>query len=69
MTARPQVALPRSADVRLVSRHRDVYEPCDDSFALVDALMADQAHLRELDPKLCVEVKMQLSSFLFSFFL
>jgi release factor glutamine methyltransferase len=42
--------------VRLTFRHHDVYEPCDDSFALVDALMADQAHLRELDPKLCVEV-------------
>eukprot|EP00250_Pteridium_aquilinum_P031275 c43344_g1_i1 orf=66-890(+) len=46
----------RSADLRLVARHPEVYEPCDDSFALVDALLADRAHLRELRPRVCLEV-------------
>ncbi|MCO5548708.1 hypothetical protein L7F22_002167 [Adiantum nelumboides] len=46
----------RSADLRLVVRHPEVYEPSDDSFALVDALLADKAHLKELRPHLCVEV-------------
>ncbi|XP_024524003.1 uncharacterized protein LOC9655195 isoform X3 [Selaginella moellendorffii] len=46
----------KSADIRLVARHADVYEPCDDSFALVDALLADRSHLAELQPKLCMEI-------------
>ncbi|XP_024384700.1 uncharacterized protein [Physcomitrium patens] len=46
----------RSASIRLVGRHPDVYEPCDDSFALVDALLADKANLVERRPKLCLEV-------------
>lgn len=46
----------RIASIRLVARHPEVYEPCDDSFALVDALLADKANLLEQKPKLCVEV-------------
>ncbi|KAH7290186.1 hypothetical protein KP509_30G035500 [Ceratopteris richardii] len=45
-----------SADLRLVARHPEVYGPSDDSFVLVDALLAEKAHLRELHPRLCVEV-------------
>ena len=53
-----QVATPRTriADIRLVSRHPEVYEPCDDSFALVDALLADRQYLASLRPSLCLEV-------------
>jgi release factor glutamine methyltransferase len=39
-----------------VSRHPEVYEPCDDSFALVDALLADRQNLASLQPSLCLEV-------------
>ncbi|WCJ26223.1 Ribosomal RNA small subunit methyltransferase C [Euphorbia peplus] len=46
----------RIAQVRLVSSHPEVYEPCDDSFALVDALLADQNNLLEHNPTLCMEV-------------
>ncbi|KAI5066944.1 hypothetical protein GOP47_0017472 [Adiantum capillus-veneris] len=46
----------KSADIRLVARHADVYEPCDDSFALVDALLADRVNLCELQPSICLEV-------------
>ncbi|CAN6921003.1 unnamed protein product [Brassica oleracea] len=46
----------RTADVMRVSSHREVYEPCDDSFALVDALLADQANLINHDPKVCMEI-------------
>ncbi|KAL6007043.1 hypothetical protein ACLOJK_032539 [Asimina triloba] len=46
----------RIAQIRLVSQHPDVYEPCDDSFALVDALLADRANLLEHQPSLCLEV-------------
>ncbi|XP_058198076.1 uncharacterized protein LOC131313659 [Rhododendron vialii] len=44
------------AQIRLVSSHPEVYEPCDDSFALVDALLADQMNLLMHNPKLCMEV-------------
>lgn len=47
---------PRTAQIRLVSSHPEVYEPCDDSFALVDALLADQANLLQHQPKLCLEL-------------
>lgn len=33
-----------------------MYEPCDDSFALVDALLADKVNLIEQHPKICLEV-------------
>lgn len=33
-----------------------MYEPCDDSFALVDALLADRVNLLEHHPTLCMEV-------------
>ncbi|BBN03523.1 release factor glutamine methyltransferase [Marchantia polymorpha subsp. ruderalis] len=46
----------RIASVRLVARHPEVYEPCDDSFALVDALLADKVNLLERQPSLCLEV-------------
>ena len=44
------------AQIRLVGSHFEVYEPCDDSFALVDALLADLTNLLEHKPKLCMEV-------------
>ncbi|XP_010500561.1 PREDICTED: hemK methyltransferase family member 2-like [Camelina sativa] len=44
------------ASIRLVSSHREVYEPCDDSFALVDALLADRTNLIEHNPKVCMEI-------------
>lgn len=44
------------AQIKLVSSHPEVYEPCDDSFALVDALLADRANLLEHQPSICMEV-------------
>lgn len=46
----------RTAQIKLVSCHPEVYEPCDDSFALVDALLADRKNLSEHQPTLCMEV-------------
>ena len=40
----------RIAQIRCVSSYPEVYEPCDDSFALVDALLANQANLLEHHP-------------------
>lgn len=48
--------LPKTAQIRLVSSHDEVYEPCDDSFALVDALLADRTNLLEHHPTLCMEI-------------
>lgn len=48
--------MPRTAQIQLVSSHPEVYEPCDDSFALVDALLSDRANLFELHPQLCIEL-------------
>lgn len=39
-----------------MSSHEEVYEPCDDSFALVDALLADRTKLLEHRPMLCMEI-------------
>ncbi|KAK9131599.1 hypothetical protein Scep_011127 [Stephania cephalantha] len=47
---------PKTAQIRLVSSHPEVYEPCDDSFALVDALLADRTNLLAHDPTICMEV-------------
>lgn len=44
------------AQIPLVSGHPEVYEPCDDSFALVDALLADRSSLLEHQPRLCMEI-------------
>eukprot|EP01018_Ginkgo_biloba_P028930 Gb_20783 [translate_table: standard] len=49
-------SLRRIAEIRLVGCHSQVYEPCDDSFALVDALLADRVHLEKLCPHLCLEI-------------
>ncbi|KAI3664936.1 hypothetical protein L6452_43549 [Arctium lappa] len=46
----------RIAQIRLVSSHPQVYEPCDDSFALVDALLADRKKLLDHRPAICMEV-------------
>lgn len=46
----------RTAEINLVARHPEVYEPCEDSFALVDALLADRANILGQNPGLCVEV-------------
>lgn len=46
----------RGAQIRLVSQHPEVYEPCDDSFVLVDALLSDRAKLLEHRPTMCLEV-------------
>ncbi|KAK7260215.1 hypothetical protein RIF29_26071 [Crotalaria pallida] len=51
-----QKGLSRIAQIRLMSSHEEVYEPCDDSFALVDALLADRTNLLEHRPKLCMEI-------------
>ncbi|CAN1828594.1 Methyltransferase N6AMT1 [Linum perenne] len=45
-----------TAQIRLISSHPEVYEPCDDSFALVDALLGDLTNLLKLRPTLCLEV-------------
>ncbi|KAI4986197.1 hypothetical protein ZWY2020_018827 [Hordeum vulgare] len=45
-----------TAQIQLVASHPEVYEPCDDSFALVDALLSDKAQLLTLQPSLCMEV-------------
>ncbi|GKA48632.1 HemK methyltransferase family member 2-like protein [Tanacetum coccineum] len=48
---------PKIAQIRLVSSHPQVYEPCDDSFALVDAsLLADKTKLLEHHPSICMEI-------------
>ncbi|CAH9122291.1 unnamed protein product [Cuscuta epithymum] len=44
------------AKIQLVSSHPEVYEPCDDSFALVDALLTDEANLSDHRPTFCMEV-------------
>ncbi|CAL1402606.1 unnamed protein product [Linum trigynum] len=46
----------KTAQIRLVSSHPEVYEPCDDSFALVDALLADRTNLLLHRPAICLEV-------------
>lgn len=46
----------RTAQIRLVSSHPEVYEPCDDSFALVDALLADRTNLLQHHPTVCMEI-------------
>ncbi|TVU27103.1 hypothetical protein EJB05_29682 [Eragrostis curvula] len=45
-----------TAQIPLVASHPQVYEPCDDSFALVDALLSDKAQLLTLQPRLCMEI-------------
>lgn len=42
--------------IRLVSSDLQVYAPCDDSFALVDALLADKSKLLEHHPTICMEI-------------
>lgn len=39
-----------------MSSHPQVYEPCDDSYALVDALLADKTKLVEHHPTICMEI-------------
>ncbi|KAL6516265.1 hypothetical protein OROGR_019570 [Orobanche gracilis] len=48
--------LSKIAQIRLVSSHPEVYNPCDDSFALVDALLADRSNLLEHQPSICLEI-------------
>ncbi|XP_073039622.1 uncharacterized protein [Primulina eburnea] len=48
--------IPKIAQIRLVSSHPEVYDPCDDSFALVDALLADRTNLLEHQPSICMEI-------------
>ncbi|XP_047337255.1 methyltransferase N6AMT1 [Impatiens glandulifera] len=47
---------PTIAQICLTSSHPEVYEPCDDSFSLVDALLADRSKLLEHRPNLCMEI-------------
>ncbi|KAL7611951.1 hypothetical protein Lser_V15G06681 [Lactuca serriola] len=47
---------PRIAQIRLVSSHPQVYAPCDDSYALVDALLADRKKLINHRPTICMEI-------------
>ncbi|KAL5705852.1 peptide chain release factor N(5)-glutamine methyltransferase [Ranunculus cassubicifolius] len=53
MTKRPSS---RIAQIKLVSSHPEVYSPCDDSFALVDALLSDRTNLLSHHPTLCMEI-------------
>uniref|UniRef100_A0A7N0UK70 Uncharacterized protein n=1 Tax=Kalanchoe fedtschenkoi TaxID=63787 RepID=A0A7N0UK70_KALFE len=46
----------RTAQIRLVATHPEVYEPCGDSFALVDALLSDRANILSRKPTLCLEI-------------
>ncbi|CAN4094879.1 unnamed protein product [Withania somnifera] len=48
--------LSRTAKIPLVSSHPEVYEPSDDSFALVDALLADRNNLLQHHPSICMEI-------------
>ncbi|KZV34481.1 hemK methyltransferase family member 2 [Dorcoceras hygrometricum] len=50
------IMIPKIAQIPLVSSHPEVYDPCDDSFALVDALLADRANLLEHQPSICMEI-------------
>lgn len=52
----PSTATARSAQISLVCSHHEVYEPCDDSFALVDALLADRNKLLGHRPMFCLEI-------------
>ncbi|CAM8984621.1 hypothetical protein QQ045_008457 [Rhodiola kirilowii] len=45
-----------TAQIRLVATHPEVYEPCDDSFALVDALLSDRSNILTHNPTLCLEI-------------
>lgn len=56
MNPQIEMANHRIAQIRLVASHPEVYEPCDDSFALVDALLADRINLLSHNPSLCVEI-------------
>jgi release factor glutamine methyltransferase len=44
------------ASIKKTTFHRDVYEPAEDSFAVVDALAAHRQAWRERPPRLCLEV-------------
>ncbi|KAI3427433.1 hypothetical protein D9Q98_010348 [Chlorella vulgaris] len=44
------------ASIKRTTFHRDVYEPAEDSFALVDALVAHQQTWQHSPPRLCLEV-------------
>ncbi|EYU46290.1 hypothetical protein ABFS82_04G056100 [Erythranthe guttata] len=48
--------LPKIARIQLMSSHPQVYDPCDDSFALVDALLADRSNLIKHRPSICMEI-------------
>ena len=45
-----------AVDLRTLPRHPDVYEPCDDSFLLVDALLSDLPSLLRLPPSTVLEL-------------
>jgi len=45
-----------TAQISLTSWNRDVYEPSDDTFALVDALVADAERIQGLAPRLVLEI-------------
>ncbi|KAJ4773287.1 HemK methyltransferase family member 2 [Rhynchospora pubera] len=49
-------SMPKIAKIQLVSSHPEVYEPCDDSFLLVDALLADRSNIINQNPKFCLEI-------------
>jgi release factor glutamine methyltransferase len=35
---------------------RDVYEPSDDTYLLIDAIEADMPYLAKLEPHICLEI-------------
>ncbi|CAG9462878.1 unnamed protein product [Pedinophyceae sp. YPF-701] len=53
MMAGEKLPIARIADTHYT---REVYEPSDDSFAIVDAVIADISDIQALNPTLCLEV-------------
>lgn len=49
-------ALPQLDHLWADDRFRDVYEPSDDTYLLIDALQDDLAYLKDLAPRICLEV-------------
>ncbi len=48
----PSTLRRKGADIHLLGCHSEVYEPCHDSFALVDSLL--KLNLEEVQQRLCL---------------
>lgn len=47
---------PDLSHLKRIDYDRDIYEPAEDTFALLDALEADAPRLRDARPRLCLEI-------------